>query len=92
MVAIEDDGETVVVLDPSQLPDKFHEEGREGKVIENGHILRTSLAILAEDCKYREMEHYPDGEFKAWMEYAKRDSHNRYYLFSLKDGACAEEA
>ena len=36
VVGIEEDGETVIVLDPSQLPDKFHEEGREGKVIENG--------------------------------------------------------
>lgn len=39
VVGIEEDGETVIVLDPSQLPDKFHEEGREGKVIENGCIL-----------------------------------------------------
>ena len=92
VVGIEEDGETVVVLDPSQLPDKFHEEGREGKVIENGHILRTSLATLAEDCKYREMENYPEGEFKAWMKFAGRDTHNRYYLFSLPGGTCAEEA
>lgn len=81
VVGIEEDGETVIVLDPSQLPDKFHEEGREGKVIENGCILRTSLATLAEDCKYRDMEHYPEGEFKAWMQFAQKESHDRYYLF-----------
>ena len=84
VVGIEEDGETVIVLDPSQLPDKFHEEGREGKVIENGCILRTSLATLAEDCKYRDMEHYPEGEFKAWMQFAQKESHDRYYLFGLK--------
>ena len=84
VVGIEEEGETVIVLDPSQLPDKFHEEGREGKVIENGCILRTSLATLAEDCKYRAMEHYPEGEFKAWMQFAQKKSYDRYYLFSLK--------
>ena len=84
VVGIEEEGETVIVLDPSQLPDKFHEEGREGKVIENGCILRTSLATLAEDCKYRDMEHYPEGEFKAWMQFAQKESHDRYYLFGLK--------
>ncbi len=30
------------------------------------------------------MEHYPEGEFKAWMQFAQKESHDRYYLFGLK--------
>ena len=90
VVAIDDDHEHIIVLDPSQVPDKYQEPGREGKVIENGHYLHTTMAVLAEDCKYREMEHYPEGEFKAWLQFAQRDTHNRYYLFSLKDETCAD--
>lgn len=81
VVAIEPDGEHITVLDPSQLPDKFREEGREGKVVENGYCLHTTLSILAEDCKFRAAEYYPEGEFKAWMEFDRRTVHNRYYLF-----------
>ena len=81
VVAIEPDGEHVTVLDPSQLPDKFHEEGREGKVVGNGFCLHTTLSILAEDCRFRPAECYPEGEFKSWMEFDRRTVHNRYYLF-----------
>ena len=84
VVAIEPDGEHITVLDPSQLPDKFREEGREGKVVENGYCLHTTLSILAEDCKFRPMECYPEGEFRSWMEFDDRTVHNRYYLFEKK--------
>ena len=86
VVGIDEDQEHITVLDPSQVPDKYQEEGRAGKVIENGFCLHTTMAVLAEDCKYREMEYYPEGEFKAWMQFAQRDTRNRYYLFSLKKG------
>lgn len=90
VVEIAEDGEHIIVLDPSQVPDKYQEKGREGLVIENGYYLHTTMAVLVEDCKYREVEFYPEGgEFRAWLEFAKKDSRNRYYLFSLKDG-CAE--
>ncbi|OUN05637.1 hypothetical protein B5G43_12050 [Flavonifractor sp. An92] len=84
VVAIEEDGEHITVLDPSQLPDKFLEEGRRGKVVENGYCLHTTLSILAEDCKFRPMECYPEGEFRSWMEFDGRTVHNRYYLFGKK--------
>ena len=84
VVGIDEDHEHITVLDPSQVPDKYEEEGRKGKVIANGFCLHTTMAVLAEDCKYREMTDYPDGEFKAWMEFDQRDEHNRYYLFSPK--------
>lgn len=84
VVAIEEDGEHITVLDPSQLPDKFLEEGRRGKVVENGCCLHTTLSILAEDCKFRPMECYPEGEFRSWMEFDGRTVHNRYYLFEKK--------
>ena len=84
VVAIEEDGEHITVLDPSQLPDKFLEEGRRGKVVENGYCLHTTLSILAEDCTFRPMECYPEGEFRSWMEFDGRTVHNRYYLFGKK--------
>lgn len=84
VVAIEEDGEHITVLDPSQLPDKFLEEGRRGKMVENGYCLHTTLSILAEDCKFRPMECYPEGEFRSWMEFDGRTVHNRYYLFGKK--------
>lgn len=90
VVDIDEDQEHITVLDPSQVPDKYQEEGRVGKVIENGFCLHTTMAVLAEDCKYREMEHYPEGEFKAWLKFANRSTHNRYYLFSVKKGTCGK--
>ena len=88
VVDIEADGEHITVLDPSQLPDKYHEKGREGKVIEDGHILHTTMSVLAEDCRFRQPEHYADGGFKAWLEFSSdRANRNRYYLFGLKGEA-----
>ena len=88
VVAIEEDGEHITVLDPSQVPGKYQEEGRVGKVIENGHILHTTMTVLAEDCKYREAKYYPDGDFKEYLLASGPDANrNRYYLFSLKEDA-----
>ena len=91
VVEIDEDQEHIIVLDPSQVPDKYQEEGRVGKVIENGYYLHTTMATLAEDCKYRKAEDYPDGDFKAWMESADKLNHNRYYLFSLKEDTETED-
>lgn len=91
VVKIEEDHEHIIVLDPSQVPDKYQEKGRVGKVIENGYHIHTTMKVLAEDCKFREAENYPDGEFKAWMEFDQVKSRNRYYLFSVKtEGNCLE--
>ena len=84
VVAIEGDGEHITVLDPSQVADKYQEPGRVGKVIENGCCLHTTMAVLAEDCRYREMEYYPEGEFRAWLQFARKETHNRYYLFARR--------
>ena len=85
VVKIQEDGEHVVVLDPSQVPGKYLEEGRRDKVIVNGFCLHTTMEVLAEDCKFRRPECYPEGEFKAWLEsVGQRETHNRYYLFRQK--------
>lgn len=82
---IDADQEHITVLDPSQTPDKYQKEGRVGKVFENGYVLRTTMAVLTKDCEYREMEYYPEGAYKSWLQFENSDIHNRYYLFSLKD-------
>lgn len=84
VVGIDEDQEHIVVLDPSQVPGKYEEEGRVGQVVENGYYIHTTMKILAEDCRYREVEQYPEGEFKAWLKFANAESRNRYYLFGLK--------
>ena len=86
VVGIDADGENVVVLDPSQVPGKYREEGRVGKVVENGHILHVSLDTLHEDCRSRRTADYPEGsEFRRWLEHEGReDAGNTFYLFGLK--------
>ncbi|MCD7813068.1 MAG: hypothetical protein LUH20_03270 [Lachnospiraceae bacterium] len=86
VVAIDESGEEVTVLDPSQTVDKFKEEGRAGLVRENGFYLHTTFELLVEDCKYRQPASYPDGDFKAWLEYkGSPDSANRFFLFSPRN-------
>lgn len=72
-----------VVLDPSQVPGKYSEEGRAGKVVENGNILHVALDTLLEDCVSRKTADYPpDSEFRRWLEHASRaDAENRVHLF-----------
>lgn len=84
VVGIDEAGENVTVLDPSQIPGKYLEEGRKGLVVENGHILHTKLATLMEDCVSRKTSNYPEGEFRSWLEAeGKKDAENRIYLFGL---------
>lgn len=83
VVGIEEDGEHILVLDPSLVPDKYEEEGRRDKVIVNGNVLHTTMKVLAEDCRYREIRYYEDGDFKKWLEQAEDDANrDRYFLFS----------
>lgn len=85
VVGIDADREHITVLDPSQVPGKYDEEGRKGKVVENGFYLHTTMAVLAEDCKYRQPEYYPDGDFKDWLAHiGNPESEDRYFLFSPK--------
>ena len=57
----------------------------EGKVIVNGNVLHTTMKVLAEDCRYREIKYYADGDFKKWLEQAEPDANkDRYFLFSPK--------
>lgn len=85
VVGIDQGDDTVTVLDPSQLPDKFHEPGRQGRVVENGIYLHCPLDALLEDCVSRKTEDYPDGEFRSWLAAnGKRDAENRVYLFGRK--------
>ena len=86
VVGIDGDGETVVVMDPSQVPGKYTEEGRKGKVVENGYILHVGLDVLHEDCKSRRTVDYPEGcEFRRWLEFAgHEDAGNMFYLFGIK--------
>lgn len=86
VVGIDEDGDTAIVLDPSQVPGKYAEEGRKGKVIENGHILHIALDTLHEDCKSRKTVDYPEGsEFRRWLEFSGlEDAGNQFYLFGLK--------
>ena len=58
VVGIEEDGEHITVLDPSLMPDKYQEDGRRDKVIVNGNVLHTTMKVLAEDCRYREIKYY----------------------------------
>lgn len=83
VVGIDADGEHIRVLDPSQVPGKYDIEGRREKVIVNGHILHTTMTVLAEDCRYREPKYYADGDFKKWLEFAGEPANRmRYFLFS----------
>jgi hypothetical protein len=86
VVGIDADGENVVVLDPSQVPGKYSEEGRAGKVVENGYVLHVALDTLMEDCVSRATANYPEGsEFRRWLEFANcEDAGNRIYLFGLR--------
>ncbi|MBR2834721.1 MAG: C39 family peptidase [Coriobacteriales bacterium] len=80
----------VTILDPSQVPGKFLEQGREGKVIENGYILHTQFTTLAEDCLPRSTEYYPEGsDFRVWLDYThKTNSENAFFLFGF--GCCCD--
>lgn len=85
VVGIEEDGEHITVLDPSLMPDKYQEDGRRDKVIVNGNVLHTTMKVLAEDCRYREIKYYADGDFKKWLEQEEPDANkDRYFLFSPK--------
>ena len=85
VVGIEEDGEHITVLDPSLMPDKYQEDGRRDKVIVNGNVLHTTIKVLAEDCRYREIKYYADGDFKKWLEQEEPDANkDRYFLFSPK--------
>ena len=86
MVGYDSAGDVVTVLDPSQVPGKYLEEGRQGKVIENGCILRVSMDTLAQDCVSRPTSCYPEGsEFRSWLDFkGEPDAGNRFYLFGLR--------
>lgn len=85
VVSIDADNDHITILDPSQVPGKYEEEGRHGKVLENGIYLHTTMAVLAEDCKYRLPKYYPDGEFKSWLDHiGNPESEPRYFLFRPK--------
>ena len=85
VVGIEEDGEHITVLDPSLMTDKYKEDGRRDKVIVNGNVLHTTMKVLAEDCRYREIKYYADGDFKKWLEQEEPDANkDRYFLFSPK--------
>lgn len=85
VVGIDADGEGITVLDPSQTPNKFLEEGRVDKVVVNGYYLHTTMAVLAEDCKFRDPKAYPEGGFKAWLLRNEATlTKDRYYLFRPK--------
>ena len=61
------------------------EDGRRDKVIVNGNVLHTTMKVLAEDCRYREIKYYADGDFKKWLEQEEPDANkDRYFLFSPK--------
>ena len=58
---------------------------RRDKVIVNGNVLHTTMKVLAEDCRYREIKYYADGDFKKWLEQEEPDANkDRYFLFSPK--------
>ena len=86
VIGIDEDNEHIRILDPSQVPGKYEIEGRWDKVIVNGHILHSTMKVLAEDCRRRETANYEDGSFKKWLEYEEkkgtRKEWNRYFLFS----------
>lgn len=83
VVGIDEAGENVTILDPSQTADKFQEDGRRDKVIVNGYYLHCSLDTLMQDCMSRPTECYPVGsEFRAWLDHAgKASAENHIYLF-----------
>ncbi len=93
VVGISQDGQTVTLLDSSQVPGKFDEEGRKGKVVVNGHCLHCPLDTLMEDCKSRPTACYGEGtEFRAWLDHEGRtDAGNKVYLFGLKGGGRQSE-
>ena len=44
-----------------------------------------AMKVLAEDCRYREIKYYADGDFKKWLEQEEPDANkDRYFLFSPK--------
>lgn len=92
VVGIDEDGEGITVLDPSQTADKYLEVGRHDKVVVNGNYIHTTMAVLATDCKFRPAENYPEGGFKAWLEFRGDTlTKNRYYLFGIKNQNVAGE-
>lgn len=46
-------GRKITVLDPAVKPGKFDEPGRAGKVVLEGSIAYTDIAVLAKDCDNR---------------------------------------
>lgn len=53
-----DDEDLFAVLDPSQVPGKYEEPGREGKVAVNGNICLCSGEVLQKDCENRTPSFY----------------------------------
>ena len=51
------------------------------RVIVNGNVLHTTMKVLAEDCRYREIKYYADGDFKKWLEQEEPDANKDRYLF-----------
>ena len=88
VIGIDEDGEGIRILDPSQVPGKYKIERPREKVIVNGNILHSTMKVLAEDCRRRETKNYADGDFKKWLEFAEskgeKKDWNRYFLFSPK--------
>ena len=56
VLSVKDDVYTV--LDPSWTEDKFHEEGREGKVVEDYPFIYVKKDDLEMDCSNREPRYY----------------------------------
>ena len=57
VISVREDGK-FCVLDPSQEPDKFDEEGRKGKVEVDGHFCYCDGQVLVEDCSNRTPSFY----------------------------------
>jgi len=52
------DGREVCILDPSQTPDKYQEEGRVGKVRVDGNFVYTRPEVLTRDTENRNPGYY----------------------------------
>ena len=67
------------------MADISQDYGSRVNVIVNGYVLHTTMLVLAEDCRYREIKYYADGDFKKWLEQEEPDANkDRYFLFSPK--------
>lgn len=86
VVAYEEERNRVVILDPSQLPGKFDEEGRTGKVEVDGYVLRCTPQVLDEDVTDRDLRLTENEEIRKWAlaEPGNETNGIHYFLFKPK--------